>query len=132
MFSLFLGFKGGKGVATGAGVALGVFPYFTLPALVGLLVLAIVAYLSRIVSLASMVAAVVFPIAYLTIGLSRGWDVFGTQLPLLIFGVLLCSLIIYRHRSNIARLRAGTEAKFVSKRDRSDDALQADAKAVER
>jgi glycerol-3-phosphate acyltransferase PlsY len=121
MFSLFLGFKGGKGVATGAGVALGVFPYFTFPALVALLAFAAVVFITRIVSLASMTGAVILPIAYVVIGWFLKWDVFGTQLPLLIFAVLLCGLIIYRHRANIARLRAGTEPKFVSQRRASNE-----------
>jgi glycerol-3-phosphate acyltransferase PlsY len=120
MFSVFLKFKGGKGVATGAGVALGLFPYFTLPAVAGILVFATIAYATRIVSLGSIVAAVAFPIAYVCFGLGFGWPILGTQLPLLIFAVLLCSLIIYRHRTNIARLRAGTEQKFGSKRRASD------------
>jgi acyl phosphate:glycerol-3-phosphate acyltransferase len=112
MFSIFLKFKGGKGVATGAGVALGVFPYFTIPAVVALAAFALVFLLTRIVSLASIIAAAVFPIAYLVIGWLLGWDIFGSQLPLLIFAVLLCALIVYRHRANIARLRAGTENRF--------------------
>src|SRR3954463_16562296 len=57
MFSIFLKFKGGKGVATGAGVALGVFPYYPLPAVVALLVFVAVFKTSRIVSLASIVGA---------------------------------------------------------------------------
>jgi glycerol-3-phosphate acyltransferase PlsY len=112
MFSIFLRFKGGKGVATGAGVALGLFPYYTIPAVVALLAFLGVFRVSKIVSLASITGAVVFPVAYVLIGLILGWDVVGTQLPLLIFALLLCSLIVYRHRSNIARLRAGTESRF--------------------
>ncbi|HEY7086776.1 MAG TPA: glycerol-3-phosphate 1-O-acyltransferase PlsY [Tepidisphaeraceae bacterium] len=112
MFSLFLKFKGGKGVATGAGVALGIFPYFTIPAVIGLATFGLVFLISRIVSLASIIAAAVFPIAYVIVGWLMGWDIFGSQLPLLIFAALLCAMIIYRHRSNIARLRAGTENRF--------------------
>ena len=115
MFSVFLKFKGGKGAATGAGVALGLFPYFTVPALIALAAFAIVFKLTRYVSLGSITGAIVLPLSYLVIGLARGWDVFGAQLPLLIFAVLLCGMVIYRHRSNIARLRAGTENKFVRK-----------------
>jgi glycerol-3-phosphate acyltransferase PlsY len=112
MFSLFLKFKGGKGVATSAGVVLGLFPYYTLPAVVALAVWAALFYRTRIVSLASIVAAVLFPAAYLAFALPLGWQPFGAQLPLLAFAVLMGVMIVYRHRSNIARLRAGTESRF--------------------
>ena len=115
MFSLFLGFKGGKGVACGAGVALGVYPFFTLPGLAALLLWGILFAITRYVSLASIVAAIFFPIAYLTIALTRHWHPFTSQLPLLIFSTLVGAMVVYRHRSNIARLRAGTESRFVKK-----------------
>ena len=115
MFSLFLGFKGGKGVACGAGVALGFYPFFTLPGLATLLLWGILFALTRYVSLASIVAAVFFPLAYLTIALTRHWRPFTSQLPLLIFATLVGAMVVYRHRSNIARLRAGTEPRFVKK-----------------
>lgn len=112
MFSVFLKFKGGKGVATSAGIALGLFPYFTYPGLVALAVWIAVFQPSRYVSLASIAAAVAFPLAYVGIGLAMGWPVFGRQLPLLIFAALIAVMIVVRHRSNIARLRAGTENRF--------------------
>jgi glycerol-3-phosphate acyltransferase PlsY len=109
MFSLFLGFRGGKGVATSTGVLLGLWPYCTLPALVGAAVWVVAFKLWRYVSLASIVGAAAFPVAYAGIGLARGWDVLGRQLPLLVFAVAMAGLIVYKHRTNIARLRAGTE-----------------------
>ena len=115
MFSVFLGFKGGKGVATSSGVILGLFPYFTVPGVVALAVWGVVFKVSRYVSLASIVAALVFPVAYVGIGLSLGWPVFGEQWPLLAFAVLVAAMIVYKHRSNIARLRAGTESRFESR-----------------
>ena len=115
MFSVFLGFKGGKGVATSSGVILGLFPYFTIPGIVGLAVWAVVFGVSRYVSLASILAAVTFPVAYAAIGLARGWPILGEQWPLLAFAVLVAAMIVYKHRSNIARLRAGTESRFESK-----------------
>jgi glycerol-3-phosphate acyltransferase PlsY len=116
MFSVFLGFKGGKGVATSAGILLGLFPYFTLPGLVTIAAWFVAFMPSRYVSLASIVASVTFPIAYVSIGLARGWDVFGVQLPLLMFALVVPALIIYKHRSNIARLRAGTENRVARKK----------------
>jgi glycerol-3-phosphate acyltransferase PlsY len=115
MCSLFLKFKGGKGVATGCGVALGVFPYFTVAALIAAATFLAVFVPTRIVSLASIAGAIVMPIAYIVIGLLMHWDIAGEQLPLLIFAILLGVLIIYRHRGNIARLRAGTENRFGKK-----------------
>jgi acyl phosphate:glycerol-3-phosphate acyltransferase len=114
-FSVFLKFKGGKGVATSAGVVLGLFPYYTIPAIVGLLTFVLVFLIWRYVSLGSMIAAGMFPVYYLIIGLWRRWDVFGAQLPLLLVAILMALLIIYKHRTNIARLRAGTENKIPRK-----------------
>jgi glycerol-3-phosphate acyltransferase PlsY len=115
MFSLFLKFKGGKGVATGCGVALGVFPYFTIAALFAAAVFLVVFLPTRIVSLSSIAGAIAMPIAYIVLGLSMHWDITGEQLPLLVFAIFLGALIIYRHRGNIARLRAGTENRFSKK-----------------
>jgi glycerol-3-phosphate acyltransferase PlsY len=115
MFSIFIQFKGGKGVATGCGVALGVFPYFTFAALLAAATFVAVFIPTRIVSLSSIAGAIAMPIAYIAIGLLMGWPLTGEQLPLLIFAILLGALIIYRHRGNIARLRAGTESRFAKK-----------------
>jgi acyl phosphate:glycerol-3-phosphate acyltransferase len=112
MFSIFLKFRGGKGVATSAGVLLGVWPYFTLPALAGIAVWIVCFKLTRYVSLGSILGAGTFPLWYLLFGLARGWDVSGAQLPLMVFAVLMALLVVVRHRSNISRLRAGTEPKF--------------------
>jgi glycerol-3-phosphate acyltransferase PlsY len=115
MFSVFLKFKGGKGVATSAGVLLGVYPYFTLPGLLAIATWVVLFKATRYVSLASIAGAGIFPIAYVIVGLAMGWPILGEQLPLLIFACLVAFLIIYKHRGNIARLRAGTESRFVPK-----------------
>jgi acyl phosphate:glycerol-3-phosphate acyltransferase len=112
MFSVFLKFKGGKGVATSAGVLLGLFPYFTWPGLIAIAIWVILFFATRYVSVASIVGVGFFPIAYVIFGLGMGWPVFHEQLPLLIFAVIVATLIIYRHRTNITRLRAGTENRF--------------------
>ena len=112
MFSIFLNFKGGKGVATSTGVILGLFPYYTLPAIVAILAFVVVFKLTRYVSLASIIGSGLFSVAYLTIGLALHWPVFGHQWPLLAFAVLMGGLIIYKHRGNLARLRAGTENRI--------------------
>jgi acyl phosphate:glycerol-3-phosphate acyltransferase len=112
MFSAFLGFKGGKGVATSSGVILGLFPYFTIPGVVALAVWGVVLKGARYISVASIVAAVSFPVTYVMMALVSGWPVLGEQLPLLAFAVLVAGMIVYKHRSNIARLRAGTEPRY--------------------
>lgn len=112
MFPVYIGFRGGKGVATGAGVMLGLFPYFTLPGALCVAVWAAVFAMWRYVSLASMCGAAAFPAAYACIGLALRWPVFSTQLPLLASAIAIAGLVIFRHRDNISRLRAGTEHAF--------------------
>jgi glycerol-3-phosphate acyltransferase PlsY len=109
VFPIYLGFKGGKGVATSFGVALGLWPYFTICALVALLVWLAVLFVWRYVSLASLCASLAFPLA-LMIGIlvAPGWDA-AALWPLLVAAILIPLLVILRHRDNIQRLRAGTE-----------------------
>jgi glycerol-3-phosphate acyltransferase PlsY len=116
MFSVFLRFKGGKGVATSAGVMLGVFPDYTLAAIAVLAVFALCFAMWRTVSLGSVVAAGTFPILYVAVCLLRGEPVLGDRWPLLAFCVLVSFMVVWKHRSNIARLRAGTEPKTVGAR----------------
>ena len=109
-FPPWLGFAGGKGVATSLGVFLGLMP---LPSLIALVIWAVVFKMSGYVSLASIVAAVVLPASAIAMQLSHlAW--YG--LPVLGFAVVAGVLVILRHRSNIARLRAGTENRFGRKR----------------
>ncbi len=115
LFSIFMKFKGGKGVATSAGVLLGIFPFFTLPAFFGVIVFLIVFALTKTISLCSMIGAAAFPIIYAIIGNLKGWDILGAQLPLLAFAIFVPVMIIYKHRGNIARLRAGTEMRVGGK-----------------
>jgi acyl phosphate:glycerol-3-phosphate acyltransferase len=104
VFPLWLGFKGGKGVATGAAVVFALAPK---AALVCLAVFILVAALSRYVSLASISAALLLPGAYA--GLYRG-EAFS--LPLMGFCTAAGILVIVMHRKNIGRLLAGTEARL--------------------
>jgi glycerol-3-phosphate acyltransferase PlsY len=114
VFPIYLGFRGGKGVATSAGVVLGLFPYFTFAGLITVATFVIVLKASKYISLSSIAAAVVFPFAYVTLGLIRHWDLTGRQLPLLVLAFCMAGLVIWRHRSIITRLRAGTENKIRS------------------
>jgi glycerol-3-phosphate acyltransferase PlsY len=100
IFPVWLGFRGGKGVATGAGVFLVVAPVALL--LAGIVFLAIV-FLTRYVSLGSMVAAATIPLFV--------WLLSGSQ-PLLLAAILGALLIVFAHRGNIGRLAHGTESQF--------------------
>jgi acyl phosphate:glycerol-3-phosphate acyltransferase len=100
LFPVFLGFKGGKGVAT----ALGVFVALAPPATVILIVLfAVVMWVSRTVSLSSMITAAAAPIVF--------WY-FSYDAVLIATSAFLAVMITLRHRTNIQRLLAGTEPKF--------------------
>jgi glycerol-3-phosphate acyltransferase PlsY len=100
LYPVFLKFRGGKGVAT----ALGALLAFA-PAAVGVLlvVFLIVALTTRIVSLASIAAAGSAPVAI--------W-LLGYPTPLIGITLLMALMIIWRHRENIQRLRAGAEPRF--------------------
>jgi glycerol-3-phosphate acyltransferase PlsY len=100
VYTVFLGFKGGKGVATALGVFLATSP---LSVLIAVGVFAAVLYKWRFVSLASITAAAVIPLIV--------WAVEGNP-ELIVMSVVIAALVIFRHRENISRLRAGTESKF--------------------
>jgi len=103
MFPVWLGFKGGKGVATGLGVFMALAPKAILVAVV--VFLAIVAF-TRYVSLGSILAAATFPVALWW--LER--EVFPA--PALAMCAAVALLVIVRHHQNIGRLMAGTESRF--------------------
>ncbi|MEX6507899.1 glycerol-3-phosphate 1-O-acyltransferase PlsY [Jiella sp. M17.18] len=102
LFPVWLGFKGGKGVATYLGVLLGMAP-------VGVLVFAVVwlsvAWASRYSSLAALCATLVVPIAYALLGLEAS----------AILTAILTVLVYLKHHQNIRRLLAGTEGKIGAK-----------------
>ncbi len=106
MYPLYLGFKGGKGVATAAGVGVALAPWALLTALAGWL---IAFFATRIVSLASIVAAVMMPLTATVLYFSCG----EPSVPIQLFFYAVGAVAILKHRSNIQRLLAGTEQKFV-------------------
>ncbi|MEM1026706.1 MAG: glycerol-3-phosphate 1-O-acyltransferase PlsY [Planctomycetota bacterium] len=110
IFSPWLGFKGGKGVATGLGASLGLFPFVTLPGVACGIVWLITAKLTGYVGLSSALAAALLPILTAVSGL-----LFGLSLgPLAVFvglTALLAALVIVRHRGNLQRTFNGTEPK---------------------
>jgi len=107
MFPIWLGLRGGKGVATAFGVFLVLAPYAALGALA---VFIVVFALARYVSLASIASAVAFPLfAYLTAPWARNY------LILSIIGIV-SGLVLVKHQQNVQRLMAGTEYRFGSKK----------------
>jgi glycerol-3-phosphate acyltransferase PlsY len=109
LFPVFFRFKGGKGVATAAGVLIALEPTLALAILASWL---IVVYFSRMVSLASIVAALFAPVYYL-FGDGVAWSAPGAQvLAVAVMGLLL----IWRHAENIGRIVAGSESRLGSKK----------------
>lgn len=116
MFPMWLKFRGGKGVATGLGVILALYPGMTIPAVGAAATWVITALVSRYVSLASVAAAGMLPVFVIlrTVILVDGdagakWR---ASLPFLVVGGAMGALVIYRHRGNIGRLIRGTEPKW--------------------
>jgi acyl phosphate:glycerol-3-phosphate acyltransferase len=101
VFSLFVRFHGGKGVATAAGALLGLAP---LPLAVSVGVWGGLVWTTGYVSLGSMAAAVAFPLAV--------WWLQPQDTPALIAGLALAAFLVFNHRANIRRLLAGREARF--------------------
>ena len=111
VFSPWIGFKGGKGVATGFGAMVAMWPVLTWPTLLALATWVLMMKASRIVSLSSMVAAWSLPI---WCGLFLPWpEGADPGSPLWPMGTtaLLAVLVMATHRANIARLLAGTEPR---------------------
>jgi glycerol-3-phosphate acyltransferase PlsY len=115
IFPIYVKFKGGKGVATSFGVALGLWPYFTICSLISFAIWIAVTLIWRYISLASIVASVAFPgVLFLAIILIPNWK-FENLWPLQITVIAIPILVILRHRENIKRIRAGTESKISGK-----------------
>jgi glycerol-3-phosphate acyltransferase PlsY len=103
IYPVWLGFKGGKGVATGLGVFLAIS---SMSALIGLLTFIVIFALSRYVSLASILGSAAFGVA----AVIRGH---GKSAPfLLAISVIIPLIVIAKHHANIRRLIAGTEYRF--------------------
>jgi glycerol-3-phosphate acyltransferase PlsY len=106
-FPVWLGFQGGKGIASSAGVIVGLFPFA--------MVLCIGSWglfftITRYVSVASIAASIALPIAVTILLILHRADWLA-----LVVSLLMCLLALWRHRSNIARLRTGTEPRFEKK-----------------
>ena len=100
-FSVFLKFRGGKGVATTIG---GLLVLMCPVLLLGLVVWLIIFYMKKVVALASIFFAASLPIS--------AYFIYGTEDPRFYLGLVLALLIVVRHRSNITRMFSGKESKF--------------------
>ena len=111
-YTFWLGFKGGKGIATSAGAIMSFLP----EVLIGsTLVWILVFFSSRYVAIASIAAA--FSIPILTVSLSHNYlfpDI-NSSSPVIIFGIIAAAMAVWRHRSNIQRLIKGEEDRFERK-----------------
>ena len=101
VFSVFVGFKGGKGVATASGVVLALAPKALL---VSLVVWGALVWLTGYVSVGSVASAAVFPVAAYFLERARG--------GVLIIEIALAAFLIWKHRANLQRLARGTENRF--------------------
>ncbi len=106
-FSPFVGFHGGKGVATTGGAFLVLEPFAMMATIVAF---AAVFATTRIVSLGSITAASVLPVAVFFFEIKS----LETSKTIIIFTALICGWVLFKHRGNIARLRAGTEGRIDS------------------
>lgn len=110
-YTFWLGFKGGKGIATSAGA---MAPLLPIPLVVALVLWVLLFRTTRYVSVASIGAAASLPLTETVRGLATGqwsWGFFSLAL-------VLGGLAVWRHRGNLARLRKGTEPRFVPKSQR--------------
>jgi len=134
IFSPWLKFKGGKGVATGFGALVAMWPVLTFPMLIALAVWIACMKLSRIVSLSSLIAALTLPFSAAVL---LPWNMpahivaappataplettNGTPLPAVIACALIAMLVLITHRANIKRLLLGTESRVGHKTKPSD------------
>jgi glycerol-3-phosphate acyltransferase PlsY len=106
IWPVFARFRGGKGVATSAGVLLALAPAAVVA---GVAVFAIVMAATRIVSLASLTAELSVP---LVLSALRWTEMRSVSVMLFVYSIVAAALISFAHRDNIARLRAGTEPKL--------------------
>jgi glycerol-3-phosphate acyltransferase PlsY len=113
VFSPWVGFRGGKGVATGFGAFVAMWTPLTVPTLVALAVWIVTVKLSKMVSLASIVAALSIPLALLVrCGLAEDpTSALSASTPTLSVAAVIAILIVVKHRANIGRIMRGEELK---------------------
>jgi glycerol-3-phosphate acyltransferase PlsY len=118
VLTVFAGFKGGKGIATGAGMLLGIAPT---EFVVSIAVFFIFFFAFRYVSLGSIMAAAAFPLS-LIIRYNILSDEIHSYKTLVFFSTGIALFLFYSHRANIKRLMEGTERKITSFRSKTESA----------
>jgi glycerol-3-phosphate acyltransferase PlsY len=116
VWTMFAGFKGGKGIATGAGMLVGIAPT---EFAVSIAVFFIIFFAFRYVSLGSIMAAAAFPLS-LIIRYNILSDEIHSYKTLVFFSTGIALFLIYSHRANIKRLIDGTERKITSFKRKTD------------
>lgn len=117
IFPCFFNFKGGKGVATSFGFVLGIWPYYTIAGIAAFIIWALVVLTSKYISLGSVLAAAAFPMILIILtAFVPGWH-FNILWPLILTAIILCSLVIFLHRSNLKRIVEGNEHKVMQSND---------------
>jgi len=106
IWTIFAGFRGGKGVGTAAGM---LFSLYSIAGIICLLIFAVVLLGGRYVSVASMTAAISLPIVILILNKLFNHSISS---ELLYFAILMAALIVFTHRSNIKRLMRGEENRI--------------------
>lgn len=121
MFPVWLKFKGGKGIATGFGALLGVWPVFTIGAAIAIVTWIVLVKITRMVGISSVLAGVALAAWVVVSWLApsavqealSGWRMYRQATWVEgVFAIALCALVIFKHRGNIARTMAGTEPKI--------------------
>lgn len=115
MFSPWLGFRGGKGVATGLGALLGVFWVLTVSVVLAFLIWLVVLKTSRYVGLASVCAAASVPVWAVALPMATNGRFPASAVPMVSIAAVLAALVIARHTGNLRRIVAGTEPKIRAK-----------------
>lgn len=108
VFPIYLGFRGGKGVATTIGVSLGIWPHFTVAMGLALLAYALLRFATGMASAGSLTLAIAFPVAFWGYTRVNGLSL-TDHWPLQAVSILLGLMIIVRHQENIRRLLRGDE-----------------------
>ncbi len=112
IWSPYINFKGGKGIATSAGALLAINPIATL---ISLFIWYVVFSISRYVSLASIIAAIALPVIALFLDIICGHSSTHVNNPILLFLAILSIIVVIKHKENIQKLLNGTENKFAKK-----------------
>lgn len=118
MYPIFARFKGGKGAATACGMLFGIEP---ISIAISFVMFAAIIMITKYVSLASITATILYPINLLVMRYGLEMEVDGS---IIVFAMIVATGIIYRHRSNIQRLKDGTESKVGKGNNKSEPEVQ--------